>query len=146
MALLLRLKAAGDPLPAGAFLICPWVDLTAAGGSLATNALFDWTHESVGHDWIAHYLAGHDPKDPLASPLFGDLAGLPPMLIQVGGAELILDQSIALEKRAREAGVDVRLTVAPDMVHDWHSFAGFFPELSRAFDEIGGFVRDVTKT
>ena len=146
MALLLRLKAAGDPLPAGAALISPWLDLTAAGGSLETNAVFDWGNEKVGHGWIAHYLQGHDPRDPLASPIYADFSGLPPMLLQVGDAEIIFDQSVALAKRAKDDGVDVRLAIAKDMVHDWHSFAGVFPELTRAYDEIGGFVREVTNT
>lgn len=146
MALLQRLKAAGDPMPAGAALICPWVDLTAKGGSLEANAAFDWGNEDVGNRWIAAYMDGKSPADPLASSVFADLAGLPPLLIQVGQAELIYDQSVALEKRARECGVDVRLVVGEDQIHDWHTFANFFPDCARPIDEIGGFVREVTRT
>ncbi|MBX3230962.1 MAG: alpha/beta hydrolase [Labilithrix sp.] len=146
MALLQRLKAAGDPLPAGAALICPWVDLTAKGGSLDAHAAFDWSNETVGNRWSATYLNGHDPKDPLASAVFGDLAGLPPLLVQVGGAELIYDQSVALAKRAREAGVDARLVVGEDMIHDWPTFANLFPDCARPIDELGAFIREATKT
>lgn len=146
MALLQRLKAAGDPMPAGAALICPWVDLSAVGGSLETNATFDWGNEAIGHKWIAAYLNGHDAKDPLASAVFADLTGLPPLLIQVGQAELLYDQDVALAERAKDCGVDARLVVGTDMIHDWHTFAGLFPDCGRPIDEIGGFVREVTKT
>ncbi len=144
MALLQKLREAGDPLPAGAVLICPWVDLTAKGGSLAENAAFDWSNEDVGHTWIAAYLDGHDRRDPLASPIFADMKGLPPLLVQIGGAELLHDQATTLAARAREAGVDVRLVVEPDMVHDWHSFAGVFSHCARAIDDVGAFARSVT--
>jgi acetyl esterase/lipase len=143
MALLLRLRDAGDPLPAGAALICPWVDHTAEGGSLARNAPFDWTDAAVVRRWSAAYLGGHDPRDPLASPVYADLHGLPPLLVQTGDAELLYDQIIALARRAEEAGVDTRLMVEPDMIHDWHSFAGYFPRCKRAIDDVGAFVRSV---
>ena len=144
MALLQKLRAAGDPLPAGAVLICPWVDLTAKGGSLTENAPFDWSNEEVGQRWIEAYLNGHDRRDPLVSPVFADLSGLPPLLIQIGGAELLHDQAATLAARAKAAGVDVRLVVEPDMVHDWHSFAGIFSHCARAIDDVGAFVRSVT--
>ncbi len=143
MALLLRLRASGEPLPAGAALICPWVDLTAEGGSLTHNEAFDWGNAAIGRRWKAAYLAGHDPRDPLASPVFADLRGLPPLLVQVGDAELLHDQATTFARRAKEAGVDVRLAVEPDMVHDWHSFAGVFPRCARSIDDIGAFVRSV---
>ncbi|MFO0736186.1 MAG: alpha/beta hydrolase [Labilithrix sp.] len=146
MALLQRLRDGGDPLPAGAALICPWVNLVAKGGSLATNAPFDWGNEDAGNRWSAAYMNGQDAAHPLASAVFADLAGLPPLLIQVGQAELIYDQSIALHERATAAGVDARLAVGEDQIHDWHSFANLFPDCARPIDEIGGFVREVTRT
>ena len=144
MALLQKLREHGDPLPAGAALLCPWVDLTAKGGSLTDNAAFDWSNEEVGHRWIEAYLNGHDRRDPLVSPVFADLAGMPPLLVQVGDAELLHDQAVMLATRAKEAGVDVRFVVEPDMVHDWHSFAGLFSHCARAIDDVGAFVRSVT--
>jgi acetyl esterase/lipase len=144
MSLLLRLRDAGEPLPAGAALICPWVDLTAKGGSLTENAPFDWADEETAHRWIATYLNGHDRRDPLVSPVFADLTGLPPLLVQVGGAELLHDQARMLAERAKEANVDARFVVEPDMVHDWHSFAGVFAHCARAIDDVGAFVRSVT--
>lgn len=142
-------QASGEPAPhpAGAFLICPWVDLTAEGGSADTNVDFDWLGDGdFGDQWKEAYLNGHDPRDPLCSPAaYGDLRGLPPLLIHVGEAELLRDQVLALAKRAKEHGVDTRLVVAPDMIHVWHSFAGMFPECGRAIDEIGAFVRSVVR-
>jgi acetyl esterase/lipase len=146
LALALLQRLGRDEMPAGAALICPWVDLTAAGGSLETNAPFDWGNEALGHTWIAAYLQGHDPKDPLASAVFGDLAGLPPLLIQVGQAELIYDQCVALAARARGCDVDARLAAYEDQIHDWHSFATYFPDCARPIDEIGSFIREVTRT
>jgi epsilon-lactone hydrolase len=149
MAVLQKIRDAGSsgqvlPLPAGAFLICPWVDLTAEGGSADTNVAFDWGDANLADKWKAAYLNGHDPKDPLCSPaIYGDLRGLPPLLIQVGDAELLHDQVLALARRAKDAGVDARLIVEPDMIHDWHSFAEVFPHCGRAIDEIGAFVRSV---
>jgi acetyl esterase/lipase len=143
MALLLRLRAAGHPLPAGAALICPWVDLSAEGGSLTRNAPFDWGDEAIGRRWTRTYLAGQDPRDPLASPVFADLRGLPPLLVQVGGAELLRDQGTALAERAKEAGVDARFKIEPDMVHNWHTFAGLFSHCARSIDDVGAFVRSV---
>ena len=144
LALLQKLREAGDPLPAGAALLCPWVDLTAKGGSLTDNAAFDWSNEEIGERWIEAYLDGHDRRDPLASPVFADLGGLPPLLVQVGGAELLHDQAMTLAAHAKEAGVDVRLVVEPDMVHDWQAFAGLFSQCARAIDDVGAFVRSVT--
>lgn len=146
MALLQRLRDAKDPLPAGATLICPWVNLVAKGGSLESNAPFDWGNEAIGNRWSATYMNGEDPAHPLASAVFADLTGLPPLLIQVGAAELIYDQSVLLHERAKAAGVDARLAVGEDQIHDWHSFAHLFPECARPIDEIGGFVREVTRT
>lgn len=146
LALLLRLRDEGDPLPAGAALICPWVNLVAKGGSLEHNAAFDWGHESVGNGWSAAYMAGQDPAHPHASPVFADLSGLPPLLLQVGDAELIFDQCVELHGRAVAAGLDARLAVGVDQIHDWHSFANVFPDCARPIDEIGGFVREVTRT
>jgi epsilon-lactone hydrolase len=143
LALLLRLRVEGVPLPAGAILLCPWVDLTAQGGSLAENASFDWGNEEIGRRWIRAYLGDRDPTDPFVSPVFADLRGLPPLLVQVGAAELLRDQVATFVERACAAGVDVRATVEPDMVHDWQTFASFFPTCARPIHEAGAFVREV---
>jgi len=86
------------------------------------------------------YLAGQDPTTPLASPLYADLAGLPPLLVQVGGAEILLDDAVRVAERAREAGVEVDLRVWPDMVHVWHAFADLLPEGQQAVEEMAAFL------
>jgi epsilon-lactone hydrolase len=95
--------------------------------------------------WADTCLAGADPQDPRASPLFGDLRGLPPMLIQVGGAEMLLDQVSAFAARARAAGVQVAFRREPDMVHDWHALASMFRQGKEAIAEVGRFIRERTE-
>ena len=90
------------------------------------------------------YLAGRNPRSPLASPLYADLAGLPPLLIQVGTAETLLDDSTRLAERARTAGVTVTLEPWEDMIHVWQAFAMVLPEGQQAVERIGEFVRTHT--
>jgi acetyl esterase/lipase len=87
------------------------------------------------------YLAGADARTPLASPVYGDLTGLPPLLIHVAGAELLLDDARRLADRAKEDGVDVTIEVTPEMFHVWHIFAGYVPESDVAVAKVGDFLR-----
>jgi acetyl esterase/lipase len=87
------------------------------------------------------FLGGADPRDPLAAPLHANLSGLPPLLIQVGDAEVLLDDSTRFAERARAAGVDVTLEVWPEMVHVWQASAGFVPESDKAIARIAEFAR-----
>src|SRR5690606_25356705 len=89
--------------------------------------------------------AGDDIRNPLASPLYGDLTGLPPVLVQVGTAETLLDDSTRLADRARAAGVDLTLEPWEDMFHVWHFFAGMLPEGQQAIDRIGDYIRQRTQ-
>jgi len=91
--------------------------------------------------WGKLYLAEHDPRTPLASPLYADLHHIPPMLIQVGSAEVLLYDSVRLADRASAAGVNTTLEVWPDMIHVWQSFAPILPEAREAIERIGKFVR-----
>src|SRR5437762_2275908 len=86
------------------------------------------------------YLAGADPRTPLASPLYADLRGLPPLLIHVGSDEVLLDDAAGLAERARAAGVDAALEIAPRMIHVWHWFLPMLPEAQTAVDAIGAFI------
>jgi epsilon-lactone hydrolase len=90
------------------------------------------------------YLGGADPRNPLASPIYGDWAGSPPLLIQVGSAEVLLDDSRGLAERARAAGVDVDLQVWENMIHVWHVFCGLIDEADEAVQQAGAFIRKVT--
>lgn len=142
-ACLLALKGSGDPLPAAAVGISPWVDMTISGESMQTRAEVDpmITPGSIGN--IAKLFLGPngDPKDPLASPLLGDLTGLPPVLIQVGDAEVLLDDGRRLAAGITEAGGEAELEVWPEMVHVWHASAGFVPESDEAIAKIGAWLK-----
>ena len=143
VATLVALRDAGDPLPAAAVCLSPWVDMEGNSESRRTKASLD---PSVRPDDIAlqakSYLGGADPKTPLASPLYADLHGLPPLLIQVGGAETLLDDSTRLAERAKAVGVDTTLEVWDEMPHVWQFFAFMLPEGQQAIDRIGEYIRE----
>jgi epsilon-lactone hydrolase len=121
LATALAIKAAGLPQPAGLFAISPWANLTQTGASYDAKAGADFICTKPALDeWADHYLNGLDPKDPLASPVFGDLAGLAPVLIHVGSEEVLLSDSILFAEKAGLAGVSIELVIAPDMPHVWH--------------------------
>jgi len=142
-AALLALREAGAPLPAGAVLICPWVDKSAREGSMIENEPYDWASRADADVWAKAYLGGADPRDGRASPAFADLKGLPPLLVQVGEAETLRDQVRAFVDRARAAGVEVEFELAPGMIHNWHIFAATLPEARAALAQIGAFARRV---
>ena len=118
LATIVMLRDAGDRLPACAVCFSPWVDLTLSCASIDTNAEAD---SILNRDGLAGYARlytnGHDPRDPLISPLFADMTGFPPILIHVGGDEILLDEAVALCDRARAAGVDAEIEVWPGMFH-----------------------------
>ncbi len=144
VAALVRLRDAGVALPACAWCSSPWVDLTMTGGSMTVKAEVDpLIQESYLAELAAQYLHGADPLTPMASPLYADLQGLPPLLIQVGSAETLLDDAVRLAGAAGAADVRTTLQVWPRMIHAWHLF---FPQLEagrRSLAEAGAFVRQV---
>jgi acetyl esterase/lipase len=144
-AAMLSLRDEGLPLPAAAFVISPWVDLTLSGGSVRTHGKADplLTHRHLRH-FSTKYHGEHDPRHPLLSPIFGDFRGLPPILVQVGQNEVLLDDALRLAERAREGGVDVELDVWKDMFHAFPVFS-FLPESGRAIQNIVRFVHDRMK-
>ena len=140
--LLVKARDEGLPRPAAGVLLSPWVDLAMTGDSVTTRAEVDVRQEPVGTKWCATlYLDGHEPLDPYASPLYADLAGLPPLYIQAGDSDILVDDSHRLAERARQAGVDVRLDVFPEMLHAFQLWAGNVPEADDAVARIGEFVR-----
>jgi acetyl esterase/lipase len=138
---LLALRDAGEPMPAAGIVISPWVDLSCSGDSFRTNARFDFVGETHCRLAAVSYLADVDARRPDISPLYADLRGLPPLLIQAGGAEVLVDQIRAFAAHAREAGVDATLSIYDDMVHVWHLMRDVTPEGQRAIDEAGAFAR-----
>jgi acetyl esterase/lipase len=142
MALLLAVRERNLPLPAGAVGISPLLDLTLSSPSIEANLASDpqvtraFLELSVGH-----YLpTGVDPKSPLASPVFADLAGLPPLLLQAGGDEALLDDTVRFGEAAEAAGVDVTVECWEAMMHVWHMLAPRFPEAEAAFTVIAGWI------
>ena len=146
VATLLALRDAGDPLPACAVPISPWVDMEVSGDSCTSRADVDpmVTPESLKRmaDW---YMNGQDLRTPLASPIHADLSGLPPLLVQVGDAEVLRDDATRLVERARAAGVDATCEVADECIHVWHVFAGV-PESEAAVRRLGEFVKGHVKS
>lgn len=145
VATLVAIREAGLPLPAAGVCLSPWVDLEGIGESMTTRAKVDPVVQREGLTGMAQaYLQGKDPRTPLAAPLYADLKGLPPLLIQVGDAETLLDDSNRLAERAKAAGVQVKLEVWPEMIHVWQLFASFLPEGQQAVDVIGKFIAERT--
>ncbi len=141
-AALLAIRDGGHPVPAAGIGISPWVDMEGLGESMTTRAAVDPVVQKEGLLNMAKtYLGDADPKNPLAAPLHANLAGLPPLLIQVGDHETLLDDSNRIAERARKAGVDVTLKVWDEMPHVWHLFAPILPEARQAIDEIGAFFQ-----
>ena len=142
LATMLALREAGRPLPAAAALMSPWTDLAATGVSYVTRAEADPIHQRQMILALAkNYLGGEgDPRDPLVSPLYADLEGLPPLMIQVGDRETVLDDSVMLVDKARAAGVDVELQVWDGMIHVFQMFGAELPEAHRAIADIAGFL------
>jgi epsilon-lactone hydrolase len=132
----------GLPLPGAVVCLSPWVDLALTGASMRTKAGDDpIVSREMLRGWAKLYLGDHDPRTPLASPLYADLDGLPALLIQVGSSEVLLDDATRLAERASKAGVETTLEVWPEMIHVWHTFAAILPEGHEAIARIGEFVR-----
>ena len=141
VATLVAIRDAKLPMPATGVCLSPWVDLEGIGESMKTRAHADPVVQREGlTQMAAAYLGGKDARTPLAAPLYADLKGLPPLLIQVGDAETLLDDSNRLAQRARAAGVQVKLEVWPEMIHVFQLFAGFLPEGQQAVDGIGQYL------
>ncbi len=132
----------GLPLPAAVVCLSPWVDLELTGASMETKAGDDpIVSREMLLGWAKLYLGDHDARTPLVSPLYADFHGIPPLLIQVGSSEVLLDDATRLAERASTAGVNTALEVWPDMIHVWHTFAAILPEGRQAIARIGEFIR-----
>ena len=144
LALLLKLKETRQPQPAGAVPMSAWTDLTQSGDSMHANASRDPFICKAYLDRMARqYLDGVEPRTALASPLFGELSGLPPMLIQVGTAESMFDDSQRFADRAYAAGVEIEFEPWDDMFHGWHGSAHVLEDAQKAIDSIGRFCRKI---
>lgn len=142
LATLLSLKHNGLPQPAAAVPLSPWTDMECTGDSMTTNTDADVIVQKPGLlSMAASFLGEANPRDPLASPLYGDYTGLAPIYIQVGGDETLLDDSTRVAEKAKAAGVDVRLDVFPEMQHVFQTSVGNIPEATEAVQRIADYLR-----
>jgi acetyl esterase/lipase len=144
VATLTALRDAGEPLPAAAALICPWTEPFAEGGSMDAHAAFDFGDRELLAGWGRAALGAADPADPRFTVANAKLAGLPPLLVQVGSVELLYDQVLRFVERARAAGVETRLEVLPEAFHDVHLQAALLPEGAAAVEAVARFLRERT--
>jgi monoterpene epsilon-lactone hydrolase len=139
---MLRARELGLPTAAALMLMSPWVDMTVSSNTFETNRETEaFFYKEVVGALASIYLGGADPKDPLASPLYADLSGLPPTYIQVGGDETLLGESLQFDENARKAGVDVQVEVFPDQLHTFQMAAGHSPESDDAIRKLAAWVR-----
>jgi acetyl esterase/lipase len=142
LATLVNLRDKGIELPAAGVLISPWADLTGDAEAVKTRADIDPMVKPEGlYSLGEKYLNGVDAKTPLASPVFADITGLPPLCIHVGGREILYDDSITIADKARAAGVEVELLDEPELFHVWHAFAPMLEEAQDAVEKIGAFLQ-----
>ena len=141
--MVIRLRDQGDPMPAAIMPLSPWYDMEGKGETLDSRAEVDvLVQREILQGMATMFLGEGGPAtDPLANPLFADPTGLPPMLIQVGDHECLLDDSVRFAEGARSAGVDVTVEVEPEMQHVFHFLAGRAPEADKAIDRLAAWVR-----
>lgn len=141
-ACLLALREAGDPLPEAAIALSPWVDLEGLGDSMTSKAEADPMIDRQGLlKMSALYLGNESARNPLAAPLYADLAGLPPVYIQAGTAETLLDDATRIAEKARDAGVPVEVDLYEDLVHVFQAFVPHVPESVEAIEKLGAFIK-----
>ena len=145
VALLYNLRNLGLPMPGGCILLSPWTDLSMSGDSMSMNESVDpMLSKSILEKMAEYYLGQRDRKAPLASPLFGDVSGLPPIYIQVGSLEVLKSDAERLADKIRTAGGEVLLEVWPGMFHVFQVFAARVPEGRRAIAKLGEFLSKIT--
>jgi acetyl esterase/lipase len=142
LAVMLALREAGEVLPAALVCISPWTDLKLTGSSQRTKAKTDpiLNKKELRH-WALSYTDEENLSNPLVSPVYADFNGFPPLLIQVGSEEILLDDALQVAEKAKAAGVEVTLKVWPGMWHVWHATGTWLPESREALEEVGQFVR-----
>jgi len=144
MATLLSLRDAGDPLPAAACLLSPWLDLAATGETMSTHANRDPWFKPEDMLVVSNYYCKQDQlRDPLVSPVYGDLSGLPPIYIQVGADEILLSDSTRAAEKVKSAGGEVVIEIWPGMWHVFQLFVRQMPESRAAIAKLGGHIREV---
>ncbi|GAB6907562.1 Acetyl-hydrolase [Desulfosarcina cetonica] len=139
----ISIRDAGIPLPSSIACISPWTDLMFTGNSIKTNSKIDPLVTARGGKIMAeNYIGDHDPRNPLISPLYAEMSGLPPILIHVGTDEMLLDDSKRIAKKAEDAGVNVTLKIYDKLWHVFHLNVNAMPEAKTAVAEFGAFIAE----
>ena len=146
LASLLAIRDEGLPLPAAGVALSPWTDLKCSGKSYTTNARRDISTLGSWEVWSSYYVGSYNPENPWISPLYGDLHNLPPILIEVGDREILLDDSLRFAEKAKADGVEMTLQVWEGMVHCFPLLAPMFPEATLAWDEIIAYIKKYLQT
>ena len=141
LATLLAIRDLGLPLPAGAVALSPWTDLKLTGDSYRTRRKVCISPPGMSKVCSKYYYGDHDPTDPWISPLYGDLLSLPPIFINVGTYETMLDDSTRFAAKAKSSGVDITLVLGEKMVHCYPLMAPMFPEATQALKEVCDFIK-----
>ncbi len=142
---LLKLRDLGHPLPQGGYCLSPGTNMNFDYDSIQNNLKTDWLTTDTFAGIRLLYAAGADPNLPELSPVLGDLHGLPPLLLQAGGREMLLDDSRCFAEKAKRAGVDITLEIWNDMFHCWQLFSSDLPQGEAALESGAGFIRRVLK-
>jgi acetyl esterase/lipase len=143
LATLLRLRDERLAFPCAAVAMSPWTDLALTGPSMQTNAADDpMLDANKLPELVRHYSAGTDPRNPLISPLYGDVTGFPPALIQAGSDEILCDDAVRMAEKLRAAGCEVELEVWERMPHVWQLYARLLPEARHALARVGTFLQE----
>jgi monoterpene epsilon-lactone hydrolase len=133
------------PKISGAVLLSPWTDLTLTGDSMETKKNVDpMVQPYLVKLFVERYCGNQDVKNPLISPLFANFNDFPPIYIQVGDNETLLDDSTRLARKLYDANIDVTLDIYPEMMHVWQFFGGLMPEANKAIEQIGNFVKSIS--
>jgi monoterpene epsilon-lactone hydrolase len=142
LATAISIRDEGDPLPSSIACISPWTDLLFTGNSVKTNSKIDpLVKAHAGIIMAKNYIGDNDPRNPLISPLYAEMKGLPPMLIHVGTDEMLLDDSKRIVKKAEDAGVNVTLKIYDKLWHAFHLNVNAMPEAKNAVAEFGSFIK-----
>jgi monoterpene epsilon-lactone hydrolase len=141
----LKLRDLNIALPAAAICMSPWLDLTCSHDSGVRLDKKDLMLSAEAGKIFAGFYAGNDLKNPYVSPYYADLKGLPPLLIHVSDSEIVLDENVGFEKKAKAAGVHIQFEIWKDMTHVWHGYAPILPEAIKAIKKIGSYIQERIK-
>lgn len=140
LALLLKIREAGTPMPAAAVALCPWTDVGNSGASMTNNEPYDWVEKRMAETWAKWFLAGRSHQDPLISPINADLRNLPPIYLQAGGKEILFDMIKAFDDLGVAQGINIKMDVWDTMNHDFQAYGDIIPESKEALSRISKFV------